>query len=47
MLGFISGILLAIWYRREGPQEPVPEWLDDDDDEIIEDEKANSEINRL
>ncbi len=34
MLGFISGILLAIWYRREGPQEPVPEWLDEDEEEV-------------
>jgi membrane associated rhomboid family serine protease len=33
MLGFISGILLAIWYRREGPQEPVPEWLDEDEED--------------
>jgi membrane associated rhomboid family serine protease len=41
MLGFISGILLAIWYRREGPQEPIPEWLGDDDVEKIEEEKAD------
>ena len=27
MLGFISGILLAVWYRKEGPQEPVYEWM--------------------
>ncbi len=32
MLGFISGIILAIWYRKEGPQEPVHEWLDEDDE---------------
>jgi len=31
MLGFISGIILAIWYRKEGPQEPVHEWLDEED----------------
>lgn len=28
MLGFISGILLAIVYRKEGPQMPVYEWMD-------------------
>ena len=33
MLGFISGIILAIWYRKKGPQEPVPEWLDEDEEE--------------
>jgi membrane associated rhomboid family serine protease len=30
MLGFISGILLAVWYRKEGPQRPVYEWMEDD-----------------
>jgi membrane associated rhomboid family serine protease len=29
MLGFFSGIVLAIWYRKEGPQMPVFEWLDE------------------
>ncbi len=33
MLGFVSGILLAIWYRNEGPQEPVYEWMDEDPEE--------------
>lgn len=32
MLGFISGIILAIAYRKEGPQEPVYEWLDEEDE---------------
>ncbi len=32
MLGFFSGTMLAVWYRKEGPQEPVPEWLDDEED---------------
>jgi membrane associated rhomboid family serine protease len=38
MTGFISGIILAIFYRKEGPQAPVYEWLDEDeeDDEDIE-----------
>jgi membrane associated rhomboid family serine protease len=29
MLGFISGILLAIVYRKEGPQMPVYEWMEE------------------
>jgi len=33
MLGFISGIILAVWYRKEGPQQPVYEWLDEEDEE--------------
>lgn len=33
MLGFISGIILAVVYRKEGPQEPVHEWLDEEDGE--------------
>lgn len=41
MLGFISGIVLAIAYRKEGPQEPVYEWMEEEEDEISagEDEK--------
>ncbi|MDP4223838.1 MAG: rhomboid family intramembrane serine protease [Bacteroidota bacterium] len=36
MLGFISGIILAIWYRNEGPQEPVYEWMDEEEEENVE-----------
>ncbi len=36
MLGFASGIILAIWYRKEGPQEPVYEWME----ESFEEEKG-------
>lgn len=32
MLGFISGIILAVAYRKEGPQQPVYEWLDEEDE---------------
>ncbi len=31
MLGFISGIILAVVYRNEGPQKPVYEWPDEED----------------
>jgi membrane associated rhomboid family serine protease len=32
MLGFISGIILAVVYRNEGPQQPVYEWPDEEDE---------------
>jgi membrane associated rhomboid family serine protease len=31
MLGFISGIILSVWYRNEGPQRPVYDWMDEED----------------
>lgn len=33
MLGFISGIILAVVYRKEGPQEPVHEWLEEEEED--------------
>ncbi len=33
MLGFFSGVVLSVWFRNEGPQRPVPEWLGEEDDE--------------
>ncbi len=33
MLGFFSGVLLAIVYRNEGPQKPVYEWMEEDEEE--------------
>ena len=32
-LGFVSGILMAIVYRKRGPQNPVIEWMQDDYEE--------------
>lgn len=32
MLGFFSGIVLAIWYRKEGPQMPVYEWMEEEEE---------------
>ena len=29
MLGFVSGILLSVWFRDEGPQAPVYEWMNE------------------
>lgn len=36
MLGFISGIVLSIWFRNEGPQRPVYEWPEEEPVEGIE-----------
>jgi len=33
MLGFFSGVVLAIWFRKEGPQAPVYQWLEDEEEE--------------
>jgi membrane associated rhomboid family serine protease len=30
ILGFVAGIIMAIVYRKEGPQNPVIEWMQDD-----------------
>lgn len=46
MLGFASGIILAVWYRKEGPQTPVVEW-DDEQEEYqnnIEDKSDTSKL---
>jgi membrane associated rhomboid family serine protease len=33
MLGFISGIVLAVWFRNKGPQKPVYEWEEEEEEE--------------
>jgi membrane associated rhomboid family serine protease len=33
MTGFIIGIILAIAYRKQGPQAPVYEWLDEENED--------------
>jgi membrane associated rhomboid family serine protease len=33
MLGFVSGIIVAIWFRKEGPQNPVYEWMEEEEEE--------------
>ena len=50
MLGFVSGLILALWYRKEGPQQPVYEWMSDDDQEqdsaLEGDESEENEKNK-
>lgn len=43
MLGFVSGVVLAIIFRDKGPQPPVPDWMDTDDDELQEDNVVNND----
>lgn len=43
MLGFVSGIIMAIIYRREGPQNPLIEWMKDDFEEPEQEEKPGEE----
>jgi membrane associated rhomboid family serine protease len=33
MLGAVTGLILAIWYRDAGPVIPVPDWMENDEDE--------------
>lgn len=43
MLGFFAGIALAIWFRKEGPQEPLYEWMEEEEEAgSARDEKADS-----
>lgn len=42
MLGAVSGIFLAIWFRDEGPQAPVYEWLDEEEEDEEEEEVKSS-----
>lgn len=50
MMGAFCGLVLALWYRKEGPQKPIPDWFEeeeegdmgypgDNEDEIISDSK--------
>jgi membrane associated rhomboid family serine protease len=32
MLGFVSGIFLALLYRNEGPQRPVYDWMEEEEE---------------
>jgi membrane associated rhomboid family serine protease len=49
MLGFVSGVMLALYYRKEGPQVPEYEWLTHEEDEDAADEdhaEENPEFKR-
>ncbi|HPR72958.1 MAG TPA: rhomboid family intramembrane serine protease [Bacteroidales bacterium] len=38
MLGFFSGITLAVMFRKEGPQKPVYDWMEEEDEDENEGE---------
>jgi len=38
MLGFVSGIILSVWFRNKGPQAPVYEWMNEAEEEEAENE---------
>lgn len=47
MLGFFSGLLLSVLFRKEGPQQPVYDWMeeeDNDDNEIWKSDENKDEI---
>lgn len=44
MLGFFSGVVLAIWFRKEGPQKPEYEWMNEEKESEINNEKDENEI---
>jgi membrane associated rhomboid family serine protease len=46
MLGFFSGVVLALWFRNEGPQQPVYEWLEEEEEEDTGDEGEEDEKER-
>ena len=43
MLGFFSGVFLSIWYRKEGPQKPVYEWMEEEIEGLREEETKRQE----
>jgi len=46
MLGFFSGVLLSVWFRNDGPQKPVYEWMTEGIDiEEIDNEIVGNEEN--
>lgn len=46
MLGFFSGIALAVYYRKEGPQAPVYEWLQEEEADLPEHLDENDETDQ-
>jgi len=43
MLGFFSGVVLAVLYRNQGPQQPVYEWMAEETEENEEGENGGNE----
>jgi membrane associated rhomboid family serine protease len=49
MLGFFAGVVLSVWYRNQGPQQPVYEWMEEESskDEAPEDEEREGEKEKM
>ena len=41
MFGFFSGVVLAVWYKNEGPQRPVYEWMQEEEEKGGEGEEES------
>lgn len=37
MLGAVTGLILSLWYRHEGPVKPLPEWMHEPEEESLTD----------
>ena len=37
MLGAVCGLVLAVWFRKQGPQKPIPDWYTEEDEVEISD----------
>jgi membrane associated rhomboid family serine protease len=44
MLGFFSGIVLSIFYRNKGPQRPVYEWMEEEENDYGAEESETNNI---
>src|SRR5664280_1352783 len=43
MLGFFSGVVLAVLYRNQGPQQPVYEWMAEENEQTGEEENGGND----
>ena len=47
MLGFVSGIIIAVWYRKKGPQSPVIEWSEEEEKESGNGNDENADNSKM
>ena len=47
MLGAIIGLILALWYRNEGPVKPLPEWMNEPEEEPLTDGEVSETDKKL
>jgi hypothetical protein len=44
LFGSIAGIFCAVYFRKEGPQKPKPQWLIDEETGVDEEEQKSDEM---